>query len=69
MRVLMAGAAGFLGSHLTDYFLQEGNQVIGVDNLCTGSLENIDHLSNEPRFTYIEHDICEPLEAGKVDYV
>ncbi|HWA94543.1 MAG TPA: UDP-glucuronic acid decarboxylase family protein [Terracidiphilus sp.] len=69
MRVLVAGAAGFLGSHLTDYFLQEGNQVVGVDNLCTGSLANIDHLSNEPRFTYIEHDICEPLEAGKVDYV
>ncbi|MDE3202201.1 MAG: SDR family oxidoreductase [Acidobacteriota bacterium] len=69
MRVMVAGAAGFLGSHLTDYFLQQGDQVVGVDNLCTGSMRNIDHLSNEPRFEFIEHDICEPLDAGKVDYV
>ncbi len=69
MRILVTGAAGFLGSHLTDYFLQEGNHVVGVDNLCTGSLRNIDHLGNDPRFTFIEHDIREPLEPGKVDYV
>lgn len=69
MRIMVAGAAGFLGSHLADYFLRQGDQVVGVDNLCTGSLKNIDHLSNEARFTFIEHDICESFDAGKVDYV
>ena len=69
MRVLVTGVAGFLGSHLTDALLAEGNAVIGVDNLCTGSLENLKHLKGECRFEFREHDICRPFDVGPVDYV
>lgn len=69
MRVLITGVAGFLGSHLADYLLAEGNAVIGVDNLCTGSLENLKHLKGETRFEFREHDICTPFDVGPVDYV
>ena len=57
MRVLITGAAGFLGSHLTDRFLADGHSVLGMDNLITGSLENIAHLENEPRFDFVRHDV------------
>ncbi len=67
--VLVTGAAGFLGSHLCDALLAEGNSVIGVDNLCTGSLSNLAHLKNEPRFTFEQRDICVPFDVGAVDYV
>jgi dTDP-glucose 4,6-dehydratase len=69
MRILVTGAAGFLGSHLTDRLLAEGHTVVGVDNLCTGDLENIAHLSGEPRFQFEEGDICQPFDLGPVDYV
>ena len=69
MQVLIAGAAGFLGSHLTDALLNEGHEVLGVDNLCTGSLENLKHLQHEPRFKFLEHDICVPFDPKRVDYV
>jgi dTDP-glucose 4,6-dehydratase len=69
MRVVVTGAAGFLGSHLTDRLLGEGCQVVGVDNLSTGALENLAHLANEPRFTFVEQDICKPFDPGHVDYV
>jgi dTDP-glucose 4,6-dehydratase len=69
MRVLISGAAGFLGSHLTDSFLADGHSVIGVDNLCTGSMTNIEHLKLESRFEFLEHDICLSFDPGKVDYV
>jgi dTDP-glucose 4,6-dehydratase len=69
MRVLVSGAAGFLGSHLTDALLGEGHTVIGVDNLCTGSLANLEHLQSEPRFEFLERDICRPFDPGRVDYV
>ncbi len=69
MRVLIAGAAGFLGSHLTDALLSEGHSVLGVDNLCTGSLANLDHLRRDAQFEFLEHDICRPFDPGHVDYV
>jgi dTDP-glucose 4,6-dehydratase len=69
MRVLVSGAAGFLGSHLTDALLADGHSVIGVDNLCTGFLDNIEHLRNEPRFEFIEQDICLGFDPGPVGYV
>jgi dTDP-glucose 4,6-dehydratase len=69
MRVLVTGAAGFLGSHLTDRLLGEGHSVLGVDNLSTGSAANIAHLGNEPRFVFEEKDICQPFDPGKVEAV
>lgn len=69
MRILITGAAGFLGSHLADALLAEGNAVVGVDNLSTGSLNNLKHLAKEPRFEFREHDICTPFDVGAVDYV
>lgn len=69
MRVLVTGAAGFLGSHLTDRLLGEGHTVLGVDNLSTGDLGNIAHLKGESRFSFEERDICQPFDPGKVDYV
>lgn len=67
--ILVTGAAGFLGSHLCDALLAEGNQVLGVDNLATGNLANLKHLHAEPRFRFEEQDICEPFDFGHVDYV
>ncbi len=68
-RMLVTGAAGFLGSHLCDRLLAEGHDVVGMDNLCTGSLANLKHLEGEPRFSLIEQDIVEPFDPGAVDYV
>lgn len=69
-RVLITGGAGFLGSHLADRFLAEGNEVVSVDNLITGSLDNISHLKNEPKFTYIEQDVIKPFTvAGPIDII
>jgi dTDP-glucose 4,6-dehydratase len=67
--ILVTGAAGFLGSHLCDALLAEEHTVIGVDNLCTGNLGNLQHLARESRFSLIEHDICKPFDAGKIDFL
>lgn len=67
--ILVTGAAGFLGSHLCDALLREGNTVIGVDDLSTGSTANLDHLRNESRFSLAEKNICQPFDVGPVEFV
>jgi dTDP-glucose 4,6-dehydratase len=70
MRILISGAAGFLGSNLTDLLLGQGHQVVGVDNFITGKRENIAHLSGHPGYEFIEHDVIDPLQLdGPVDRV
>src|SRR5918992_5030386 len=64
MRILISGAAGFLGSHLSDLLLSQGNEVVGVDNFITGKRQNIAHLRGNPRFSFIEHDVIEPFDPG-----
>ena len=63
MRILITGAAGFLGSHLTDRFLADGHEVVGMDNFLTGNRENLRHLENEPRFEFIEHDVTREISV------
>lgn len=60
-RVLIAGGAGFLGSHLSERLLKEGNTVLCLDNFFTGNRENISHLMKDPSFEVIEHDVCHPI--------
>ncbi len=68
--VLVTGAAGFLGSHLCDKFLAEGHRVIGMDNLITGDLKNIEHLYNEQHFEFINHDVSKFVHIpGDLDFI
>jgi dTDP-glucose 4,6-dehydratase len=57
MRILITGAAGFIGSHLSDRFVAEGHTVVGMDNLITGNMDNIAHLMGHERFSFIKHDV------------
>ena len=66
---LVTGAAGFLGSHLTDRLLGEGYSVLGVDNLSTGDSANLAHLAHDSRFCFEERDICTAFDPGRVDHV
>ena len=68
-RALITGGAGFLGSHLADGLLAEGWSVVVVDNLLTGRRANLAHLRNEPQFEFVEKDICQPFDVGKIDYL
>jgi dTDP-glucose 4,6-dehydratase len=69
-RVLITGAAGFLGSHLCDRFIQEGYEVIGMDNLLTGSLSNIEHLYPLKEFSFYHHDVSKFIHIpGPLDYI
>jgi dTDP-glucose 4,6-dehydratase len=69
-RVLITGAAGFLGSHLCDRFLKDGYHVIGMDNLITGNLKNIDHLFSEDRFEFYHHDVSKFVHVpGELDSI
>jgi len=70
MRILLAGGAGFIGSHLSERLLADGHEVICMDNLITGSVGNIAHLVGNDRFEFIKHDVTKYVYvAGKVDYV
>jgi len=70
MRILITGAAGFLGSHLCDRLLSEGHQVVGMDNFITGSPANLAHLAGNPDFLFIRHDVSNFIFVpGKVDAV
>ena len=69
-RILITGAAGFLGSHLCDRFIAEGYHVIGMDNLITGNLQNIEHLFPNADFEFYHHDITKFVHvSGKLDYI
>jgi len=69
-RVLITGAAGFLGSHLCDYFIDKGYEVVGMDNLITGSLDNIAHLIKIKSFQFHHHDVTNFVHvAGDLDYI
>ena len=69
-RAVITGGAGFLGSHLGDRLLREGYEVVAVDNLVTGSLDNIAHNKDNPKFSYVQQDVSEPYAIdGPVDMV
>lgn len=69
-RILITGAAGFLGSHLCDRFIAEDYEVLAMDNLITGDLKNIEHLFKLPQFNFYEHDVSNFVHvSGKLDYI
>ena len=69
-RILITGAAGFLGSHLCDRFLKEGYEVVGMDNLLTGNIKNIEHLFPVKEFEYYHHDVTKFVHVpGNIDYI
>src|SRR5262245_15027378 len=70
MRILISGAAGFLGSHLTDLLLSQGHDVVGVDNFITVKADNIKHLEGNRNYTFVKHDVIEPLKLdGQIDRI
>src|SRR6185437_14472574 len=70
MRILISGAAGFLGSHLSDLLLSQGHDVVGADNFITGKPENIAHLKHHSHFLFIRHDVIEPVKVdGTIDRI
>jgi len=69
-RVLITGAAGFLGSHLCDRFIAEGMEVLAMDNLITGNMENLEHLIGHPQFTFYNNDVSNFVHVpGELDYI
>lgn len=70
MRILITGGAGFIGSHLCDRYLADGHEVIAMDNLSTGSTDNIAHLAGHPRFSFVKHNVTNYIYvAGPLDMV
>jgi dTDP-glucose 4,6-dehydratase len=70
MRTLITGGAGFIGSHLCERFLAENHDVVCVDNFITGNPANVEHLRGNPRFTFLRHNISQPLEVdGPIDNI
>ncbi|MEQ8765518.1 MAG: GDP-mannose 4,6-dehydratase, partial [Planctomycetota bacterium] len=69
-RALVTGGAGFLGSHLSDFLLSQGIEVIGMDNLLTGDLRNIEHLFEQDGYKFVKHDVTEFIHVpGELDYI
>jgi len=69
-RILITGAAGFLGSHLCDKFISKDFEVLAMDNLITGNLQNIDHHLNNPKFSFLNHDVSNYINIdGNLDYI
>ena len=66
MRYVISGAAGFIGSHLCDRLIEAGHEIVALDNLITGSTQNIEHLRKIPAFQFIEADVCQPLERLEI---
>ncbi len=70
MRILITGAAGFLGSHLVDYFIKRGDEVVGMDNLITGNVKNIDHIKDNDKFVFYKYDVSNYIYVtGEIDYI
>jgi len=70
VRILVTGGAGFIGSHLCDRLIEEGHDVVALDNLITGSTDNIAHLAGNPRFHFIHHDVTEYIfVSGGLDFI
>lgn len=69
LQIMVTGAAGFLGSHLCDALLAEGHSVLGIDNLITGKLHNLEHLKRDSRFRFLKQDICSQFDPGRIDYI
>src|SRR5688572_23466628 len=70
MRILISGGAGFLGSHLSDLLLSQGHEVVAVDNFITGKPANMEHLKGNPKHSFIQHDVIEPLKLdGPIDRI
>ncbi|MEK9180738.1 MAG: GDP-mannose 4,6-dehydratase, partial [Patescibacteria group bacterium] len=65
MKILVTGGAGFIGSHLCDFLIKQGEKVVCLDNLFTGSCRNVEHLMSNKNFEFVEHDIVEPLTYQK----
>jgi dTDP-glucose 4,6-dehydratase len=68
-RIAVTGGAGFVGSHLVEALLADGHSVVAVDNLLTGSLENLKHLKRDSRFSFEQRDVCEPFDLGRLDFI
>ena len=70
MRILITGGAGFLGSHLCDFFISKGESVIAMDNLITGNVKNIEHLIDNTKFSFVKHNVSRYIKiSGKLDVV
>jgi dTDP-glucose 4,6-dehydratase len=70
VRYVISGAAGFIGSHLSDCLIEQRHEVVALDNLITGEMENVQHLLENPAFKFIEHDVCKPIDIpGAIDRV
>ena len=67
MKYVISGAAGFIGSHLCDRLIEAGHQIVALDNLITGQLQNIRHLLSHRNFSYVEFDVCRPLDLPEIE--